>query len=136
MEAGPGPGGAELSVGKAPGEAWHLVLAGTKWGFLLTWAGILGMSVSFSSAQGDLARPAEQDPSRIGPPECISVIRLSKELMHFLAASIKLNQVLMRLLFFGLVFLDELSWGDSVSQEPGKVPGHGTGAGGGRDKGS
>lgn len=42
--------------------------------------------------------------SSVLPPECIYLIRLSNDLMHILAASIKLNQVIMRLSFFGLFF--------------------------------
>lgn len=49
-----------------------------------------------------LARP--DCPSRMLPPGCISLIRLFNDLMHILAASIKLNQVIMRLSFFGLFF--------------------------------
>lgn len=58
------------------------------------------------------------------PPGCISLIRLSNDLMHFLAANIKLNQVLMRLSFFQFcfAFLDALFWGDNSSQEPGEDP--------------
>lgn len=52
---------------------------------------------------GALARAA--CPSLILPPGCISLIRLSNDLMHILRASIKLNQVIMRLSFFGLFFL-------------------------------
>lgn len=63
------------------------------------------------------------------PPGCISLIRLSNDLMHFLAASIKLNQVLMRLSLFRFCFgsLDALSRGDSSSQEPGEAHAYLTG---------
>lgn len=57
------------------------------------WARILDAAPQASCSQ---ASPLQQDK----PPGCISLIRLSNDLMHFLAATIKLNQVLMRLPFF------------------------------------
>lgn len=62
-----------------------------------------------SVAQASCSQASELQQER--PPGCISLIRLSNDLMHFLAASIKLNQVLMRLSFFRFcfAFLDALS---------------------------
>lgn len=79
-----------------------------------------------------LARPS--CPRPVLPPEHISLIRLPNDLMHILAASIKLNQVTMRLSFFEVVFfLTNFPGERSSSQKTGEgVCGGGVQAPGGR----
>ena len=90
-------------------EEWEVDGAG--WGFLLTCGlRILGCFLPLA-----LARPARPIP--IPPPEHISLKRLSNELMHILAASIKLNQAIRRLPFFGLAFVGELPWEEELTSE-------------------
>lgn len=85
-------------------EAGYRHLGGFNKASYQVWVGILEAASQTSCSQ---ASQLQQNK----PPGCTSLIRFSNDLMHFLAASIKLNQVLMRLSFFRVCFvlLDALS---------------------------